>query len=311
MFSRRMNGSNQGQIPRIFLWCSPRVNSTVFEKCMSFVDGVQIWHEPYMVCRQLELLTNPMLMPPYLLQKFEEAQNEVDGGKHEFHGAKLEPIDSFSQSWVRGRLEAGERDKKFIFIKDMAAGIVDNLEKLPKGVPCRHTFLIRHPHGYLNSIRKYVMNIYGYTGDPNLFDVTQDNPILHKKNPRDSIHFLWKTVCSKNMDKEPLIIDADDLINYPHKILPKYFEALGIPYDPKYLKWDSDDSVVKKWKGAMEHVLWQKRNGVTSRALASTEFVPGQSSAIPRNELSPDIDQFVDFLMVGYKEMYKKRIKPE
>ena len=155
------------------------------------------------------------------------------------------------------------------------------------------------------------MNIYGYTGDPNLFDVTQDNPILQKKNPRDSMHFLWKTVCSKNMDKEPLIIDADDLINYPHKILPKYFEALGIPYDPKYLKWDSDDKVVKQWKGAMEHVLWQKRNGVTSRALASTEFVPGQSSAISRKELTPDIDQFVDFLMVGYKEMYKKRIKPE
>lgn len=39
-----------------------------------------------------------------------------------------------SQSWVRGRLEAGERDKKYIFVKDMAAGIVDNLEKLPKGV---------------------------------------------------------------------------------------------------------------------------------------------------------------------------------
>lgn len=62
---------------------------------MSFVDGVQIWHEPYMVCRQLELLSNPMLMPPHLFQKFEEAQNEVDAGKHEFHGAKLEPIDCF------------------------------------------------------------------------------------------------------------------------------------------------------------------------------------------------------------------------
>lgn len=34
---------------RVMLWGVPRSASTVFTKFMSFVDNVEIWHEPYVV----------------------------------------------------------------------------------------------------------------------------------------------------------------------------------------------------------------------------------------------------------------------
>lgn len=44
---------------RVFLWSIPRSRSTVFVKCMSFVENVQVWYEPYLYSYHNELLTHP------------------------------------------------------------------------------------------------------------------------------------------------------------------------------------------------------------------------------------------------------------
>lgn len=44
---------------RIFLWIIPRTCSTVLSKCMTFVDGVQVWMEPYMACHMNDTCYNP------------------------------------------------------------------------------------------------------------------------------------------------------------------------------------------------------------------------------------------------------------
>ena len=35
--------------PRVIMWCVPRSVSTAFTKCMSFVDGAEVWLEPYVM----------------------------------------------------------------------------------------------------------------------------------------------------------------------------------------------------------------------------------------------------------------------
>ena len=40
--------------PRVIMWCIPRSVSTAFTKCMSFVDGAEIWLEPYAMSKGLQ-----------------------------------------------------------------------------------------------------------------------------------------------------------------------------------------------------------------------------------------------------------------
>ena len=40
--------------PRVIMWCVPRSVSTAFTKCMSFVDGAEIWLEPYVISKAIE-----------------------------------------------------------------------------------------------------------------------------------------------------------------------------------------------------------------------------------------------------------------
>ena len=35
---------------RIILWCVPRTTSTAFLKCLSAIEGMEIWFEPYSFC---------------------------------------------------------------------------------------------------------------------------------------------------------------------------------------------------------------------------------------------------------------------
>ncbi|KAJ8039906.1 hypothetical protein HOLleu_14057 [Holothuria leucospilota] len=44
---------------RVFLWIVPRTNSTVFTKCMSFVDNTEVLMEPFMACMLNETFYNP------------------------------------------------------------------------------------------------------------------------------------------------------------------------------------------------------------------------------------------------------------
>ena len=48
-----MTAKNEDQVC-VFLWALPRSVSTAMTKCMSFVEGVQIWHEPYLTSHQNE-----------------------------------------------------------------------------------------------------------------------------------------------------------------------------------------------------------------------------------------------------------------
>lgn len=58
--SVKMADEKERQRPtRVFMWMVPRTNSTVFTKCMSFVDNTEVWNEPYMACLMNDTFYNP------------------------------------------------------------------------------------------------------------------------------------------------------------------------------------------------------------------------------------------------------------
>lgn len=88
---------------RICLWSHPRTLSTAFEKCISFIDGAQIWHEPYVACYLNKLFTDPKTLEKFpnllnFLQQFAKAKALLDEGGHIYQGGNLQPASHFR--WV-------------------------------------------------------------------------------------------------------------------------------------------------------------------------------------------------------------------
>lgn len=179
-------------------------------------------------------------------------------------------------------------------------------------VPSRHTFLIRHPHRFLLSQRKMFLRMTNYQGDPSDFNMFNATPMLKESfYTTDSMHWLWKHVQETGKDPNPIIIDAEDVLNHADKILPKYLDALGIPFHEKYLTWDASEESLKTWKGCTEQVVIGKRMGIFDKAFKSSCFMPNIHPEPTKEDLTRDLVTFGELLMPGYQEMYKKRIKPE
>lgn len=156
------------------------------------------------------------------------------------------------------------------------------------------------------------LRMLNYQGDPDQFDMFSSSPMLSQGyySP-DAMYLVWKNVQETGKDPNPIVIDAEDIMNHPDKILPKYLEKLGIPFHEKYLTWDESEDSLQTWKGALEQVIIGKRLGVFDTAFKSSRFLPNTHSPPAKKDLSPDIMKMADTLLPGYEEMFKNRIKPE
>lgn len=86
---------------RIFVWCWPRSISTAFEKCLSFVEGVQTWHEPYCVAFNSELMANPQAMEPgspiaIIFEQFAAMMKTIADQPNEFSDGRFLSADKFT-----------------------------------------------------------------------------------------------------------------------------------------------------------------------------------------------------------------------
>lgn len=301
---------------RIFLWCNPRSLSTVFEKCVSFMDGAQVWHEPYVACN-----LNFLFSTPEYLAKFPKINNtkgqikdtteEIDNFDHYFDGGNLTPSSYFNYDWVQEQLEKPIAEgKSFMFVKEATVCIDGFYDKLPR-IPFRHTFIIRDPCKVAKSLHVVYQPFLGHEGDSDSFDMFESNPFLNwdriSKNP---VHSLWKYV-KENFDPNPVVIDADDLQNYPDVILRKYCQAVGIPFKEKYLQWPESDKSLKYCYGPLDQMVWGKKQHVYDAAFASSCFHPTRGEKIAFEDLTPDAQRYVGDVREGYEEMYPTRIKPD
>ena len=136
---------------RVILWAPPRSLSTVFEKCLSYVDGVQVVNEPYNTAShdgpEKRISTNPVTesFQEFMKKASEDDDEEIVGWDNNI----------CTYQWVKDTLEAEYPTKKLVFCKDLIPGIIDHFDMIPRGY--RHTFLIRNPRKTALSIRKLVI----------------------------------------------------------------------------------------------------------------------------------------------------------
>ncbi|PIK46295.1 hypothetical protein BSL78_16827 [Apostichopus japonicus] len=219
---------------------------------------------------------------------------------------KLDHIHEYIKEQLEKPLDEG---KKFLLIKDMAFGIDGHHHQLPKG-RFRHTFLIRDPNRTALSARKLLAHLYDYKGDLDKFtEIGSGNPFISwDMLSVDPLYNLYKYV-KENIEPNPVVIDADELQNNPDVMLKKYCEAIGIPWDDKYLSWNASDDYLKYFHGAIEQIVWGKNEGVYKLAFESTKLLPAKSK--PPAKVPSCCEGYAKEFREGYKIMFEDRIKPE
>ncbi|XP_071505221.1 uncharacterized protein [Diadema antillarum] len=278
--------------PRVIMWCVPRSVSTAVTKCMSFVEGAEVWLEPYFVSR--------LMYDMYI------ALHNCDRSSFPFEPAAL-----------KKKLDSIDPSVRFVFVKDMGFGIPPSrFRYLPdKASGFRHLFLIRHPVKVYKSYRKAALELplpeVEKKPDPVTFHVlsslppsTEDTEFAFR-----SLHRLWGHLRERG-DEGMVIMDIDDLITDPSKMLPRLFHALNIPYSEDLLTWDQSADMALKWRNVCSNVRDSfQYSQWFSNAFKSTCFKPS-STTTTLEGVTPDIIEVVQKEMPYYEEMYKMRLTP-
>ena len=298
---------------RVIHWGMARSLSTVFEKCMSFVDGSQIINEPYnsamvigpegmmSVSQQQKGNEITQAIDKKLLDKIDEKQ---DGDATGWDDSLC------TYQWVKDTLEGNFHGKKLVFAKDLVTGIHGKYEYLPKGYD--HTFMIRNPLKVSISQRKLISKMLP-PGTPldqfdlSMFPFWKNFPGFGFGELLQLIEHLQKIGEIKG---DPIIIDADDLQNHPESILKQYCEKTGIPFSKSLLSWEAGDGCVKRnWMASQSVLSGNQFMDYFAAAFASTGFEPAKDPP-PASSLTPDVFKVAEICEPFYKKMYEMRIKP-
>ncbi|XP_071489743.1 uncharacterized protein [Diadema antillarum] len=308
---------------RIIMWCVPRSVSTAMTKCMSFVDGAEIWLEPYVFSRMARELYHSDPLP---LEIDGNEEVYLDAAKNLNMGGDTEnfKLDLLSPVRLKQIFDSIPQTTKFVFIKDMAFGMPPSRYKyLPDpSSGFRHCFLIRHPVKVYKSFRKILLkSVEGV--DPKDLPQGMPKPDLENFNVMDyaqppeegtlyffrEIHELWCHI-RENVDNDPVIVDIDELMEDPATLLPLLFRALGIPYSEDYVTWDASSDVVRTWQSFCSNVLDAPRyNMWFADAFKSTCF-KSSSTSTSLDGATKDIREVADMEMPYYEEMHRFRIAP-
>ena len=177
-----------------------------------------------------------------------------------------------------------------VFIKDHAYFIKGRYKKYISGEfsSFKHTFLIRDPRKSFSSLRS----------------VHLDREIFHEEYGVRELYDMYKAV-KEGIDPNPVIVDADDLLNNPKEIMRSYCNATGLVYTDDMLTWTP--GIVEDWKKENPyHMAFHKT------AMFSSGFTkPTDSTSPPMNidELPTDVKEILQDAMTCYQEMYCDRIK--
>ncbi|XP_072048221.1 uncharacterized protein [Amphiura filiformis] len=273
-------------LTRVFIWCVPRTLGTALTKCLSYVDGIQIFNEPF----GSAMFFGPegRTPDPDFVKFIERASaNQQVIFEHAIDDSKC------TYGWVKQQLEADYPGKKVLLVRDQAPYLDEKYDTIPSGF--RHAFLIRHPYKVLPSYKRIVTK-------------------MRKRDMPNGYEMQFKLLkyVQEHLDPNPIIIDADDLQSNPSSILSQFCQAVGIPYSDSLLEWPADRDIMKTWIGSridLQGSLLEDEGGYYDKAINSSRFLP--ITAIPeRSELSQDIQEAADYSMPFYEKMYQLLLKP-
>ncbi|CAG8679077.1 22487_t:CDS:2, partial [Racocetra persica] len=192
----------------IFLWSHPRSLSTVFER--PFLQRPQefhVIHEPInpisraYVTKNFELLNQIPLPKPTDPITFDHASNFLDA--------------------LEGNLEGNPLRSKEILSK------------------FKHTFIIRNPEKSVKSFYKAANSTYKAWDKACIPNSERYNIFFPEKVWLKESRIFYDLI--KNITREEIVlVDADDLVQEPVKILRKYCEMVNVEFKKEMLEWKEE-----------------------------------------------------------------------
>ena len=267
---------------------------------MTFVPDTVAWNEPYLQIERFSLkVDNPTS------SEFDRELVEKLGGAPAV--AKIESGYDASDKdfdWLKEQLEGDFPGKKLVFVKEFGASIGREFEtrhdKIPMGF--RHTFLIRNPRKWMMSLGKAFIKGQ-HEGRAYNKKLTLEN-----MRPFQYLNEMWKHVKSQGWESNPVIIDADEMLENPKEILETYCNEVGIPFTEDLLTWEAGDDVMKnKWMVPKQTILTFRAIGAHENTFASTGFKRPATSPGEAN-MEQTIKQVPPKIMEALKEMMEREL---
>ena len=139
---------------------------------------------------------------------------------------------------LKGKLE--NSTSEYVLVKGMTMRPPDQQMKdhIPSGF--KHVFLIRHPTLVYNSYRKaryaelLANNALPDGVDECTYDIEKHDVTRKAFHFFEYLHELWGHV-RENIDPNPIVINSQDLLDNPERILTKFCELTGLPYHDSLL----------------------------------------------------------------------------
>ncbi|XP_071793022.1 uncharacterized protein [Asterias amurensis] len=288
---------NSSEQVRLLMWAVPRSVSTAFTKLMSCVsEDSTIIFEPYINAHWF----GPEGLQDATHRATVAALNEEADRRTTYTGGS--DVSDFTFGFVKEQLEAPHTGKKLVFCKDMAFTVVDKLEFLPKDY--RHLFLIRHPLKVFASWKKLYQSF-----TPHEFELDKVVPVMFPPGFffRELVELLEHV--REVHDPKAIIIDADDLLSDPKRILSALFKEVGLPFDEKCLQWEAGDATAEQWMASNIVLKGNQVWGYHSRSFNSSSF--GKPADLPdRSSLPDDVLRCTDASMPYYEKVFAQRLLP-
>lgn len=259
---------------RIILWTAPRCVSTAFERSIMTLKNSKIFHEPY---------SKAYYFGP-------EKQSPRYASQETNHQATYRSISKMLQKEYDGR--------DFLFSKEMAYCVENKMHIFTEEgfKNFQHSFLIRHP-------LKAVYSLFKASTNPKLTGWDYFDPA--EAGFRQMLE-LYEFV-DRNIHRNPVVVDADDLLDYPNEILQSYCEAVGLEYEENMTSWEPGP--VPEWD------TWA---GWHEDALKSSGFKPRVKKNRSRacttfdvEDLPPEVAAVLEECMPHYEALAAKKILPK
>ena len=288
-----------GSLKKLYLWANYRSLGTIFLKWLSNLEDSKVINGMFTSAyfygvdskgpAEVSDTTSKLSMETDL----SEFPFIYDASQHTYESAK-EQVESVDYPGM-----------KYLICKDLPFSLCGNHDLIPAGF--RHTFLIRHPYKMFSSWKAILGRLY-FPGLslPEIFD-SHLNKHYNYKEQYELLRYLQEH--PELGDPNPIVLDADDLLNHPERILPQYCQAIGVPYADDMLKWKPGREVVNKWMISRQLCGGGFHNdecGFYKTAMESSSFLPAKK--LPeRDELDEDVLACADITMPYYDLMYNMR----
>ena len=211
---------------------------------------------------------------------------------------------------VKRKLES--TTSKYVLVKEAILRPPD--QQLMKNIPSgyRHVFLIRDPTLVYHSYRKAKYSKLQANGllsaelaDKSKYDIEKHDATRKGHNFFKYLHELWGHV-RENVDPNPIVINTQDLLDNPKRVLSRFCELTGLPYQDSLLQWDASNEVVKHWRAVGDNVTYIAMS-FYGTAINSSKFLP-PSGPLLQEHMTEDVIRLADASFPFYKEMNKHRI---